>query len=891
MGHLINPVAFRLGFFKSWEDVWFVKNIYYPEFLNGMLKLRNYLYYVLTNKNFLRSGIFLSNFFILKYNKLYIINIYVYHIDYEKLSFRSINNLYSSFLNYGRNFKKKKPNSFFELFWKNIDLFFFLICFYKFFKKKKKRRRKINLYINSNLFYKSYDLKFFHRDLMNRFNNTLFNKFINKEKRTFEEFKKQECPSWPRTLEGEKSLFYWRIKNKLLEKDKFLYILYEKLKYKLWIARYKKLNINKIFRKKQIKWLSYSDIEGRNFHLLYKSRDKTNRLRLINGYRMLFFQKILNVVNFFFKYLNIRKKNIIEKRKKFSFFNNYIYRYMNRFFKTFKIYGNILLFKSSLHPNLYYVLKINLNNKLWNYIRININQKKIINEVSNYILLKLNIFKHDFMYFKEICIYKFRNKFLNKFINKEINIFLKERKEKLELIYKYNIKDFYFKKKRNFKRLFFSNFKMIYLRFDRKFLSTNFSFIEYIMFLFKKVKYFYKNSILDKLIKIRYVIFFLKLTKYMNFKVNKNYNFFLFFLVSWLKSKVQSFFFNKKFRMKKKIYFLLYESLGYRFFFKQLKVIMLFLKNIFFFINKIKNICFKFYFLSNKSITARWLSRYIGMKLKNNYNFYSILNPVKRELYKLCKLNKKFNRNFKSIKFFNLIKNNNKKYKSNFINLIKNFSLIHIKEFFLFYINNKTFMTAYFSHSFYDKMMPWQIIRYGEYYLYKLGHFLKLYKFLYTNIFANYYLQLNVLSKNKIMENIINIFYNLPFLQFDNKLFFDLNKLFISTFFIKNLINFNYFKYIWLQIKTFNTREFRSKNLKCNKSFLLGFKLAFKGRFSRKQRASNIWFMRGKVPLNTVSLKLDYSFFTIALKNSAISIKIILYKNSYKENYKYLLIY
>jgi len=49
--------------------------------------------------------------------------------------------------------------------------------------------------------------------------------------------------------------------------------------------------------------------------------------------------------------------------------------------------------------------------------------------------------------------------------------------------------------------------------------------------------------------------------------------------------------------------------------------------------------------------------------------------------------------------------------------------------------------------------------------------------------------------------------------------------------------------------------------------------------------------MHGKVPLNTLSVKLDYSFFTIPLKNSAISIKIILYKNIYKERYKYLLIY
>jgi hypothetical protein len=47
--------------------------------------------------------------------------------------------------------------------------------------------------------------------------------------------------------------------------------------------------------------------------------------------------------------------------------------------------------------------------------------------------------------------------------------------------------------------------------------------------------------------------------------------------------------------------------------------------------------------------------------------------------------------------------------------------------------------------------------------------------------------------------------------------------------------------------------------------------------------------MRGKVPLNTLSIKLDYFFFTIPIKNSAISIKIILYKSLHVEKFKRLL--
>jgi ribosomal protein S3 len=65
--------------------------------------------------------------------------------------------------------------------------------------------------------------------------------------------------------------------------------------------------------------------------------------------------------------------------------------------------------------------------------------------------------------------------------------------------------------------------------------------------------------------------------------------------------------------------------------------------------------------------------------------------------------------------------------------------------------------------------------------------------------------------------------------------------------------------------------------------------MAFKGRFSRKQRASSIWFNYGKVPLNSIKASIDYSFFTVPLRNSAVSIKIWIYKNAEYSNYKYIL--
>jgi ribosomal protein S3 len=44
--------------------------------------------------------------------------------------------------------------------------------------------------------------------------------------------------------------------------------------------------------------------------------------------------------------------------------------------------------------------------------------------------------------------------------------------------------------------------------------------------------------------------------------------------------------------------------------------------------------------------------------------------------------------------------------------------------------------------------------------------------------------------------------------------------------------------------------------------------------------------MIGRIPLNNLNVKIDYTFLTIPITNSAISIKLYIYKNSIFENYK-----
>lgn len=54
------------------------------------------------------------------------------------------------------------------------------------------------------------------------------------------------------------------------------------------------------------------------------------------------------------------------------------------------------------------------------------------------------------------------------------------------------------------------------------------------------------------------------------------------------------------------------------------------------------------------------------------------------------------------------------------------------------------------------------------------------------------------------------------------------------------------------------------------------------GRFSRRQRASSCLLLLGKIPINTISANIDYGFYTMPIKNSAISVKVWLNKGTFE---------
>jgi hypothetical protein len=142
-------------------------------------------------------------------------------------------------------------------------------------------------------------------------------------------------------------------------------------------------------------------------------------------------------------------------------------------------------------------------------------------------------------------------------------------------------------------------------------------------------------------------------------------------------------------------------------------------------------------------------------------------------------------------------------------------------------------------------------------------------------------------NKNYVSLLMYNFFNNYIFLNINTLFNIQSKYLIISNYFLKTYIKYLYISYSYYQfINAFNVNKrkifLKIKELHKINSYILGYKMSFKGRFTRKQRASSIWFHQGVVPLNTVKGHIDFAFFTIPLKNSSVSIKLWLYKNTGK---------
>lgn len=169
-----------------------------------------------------------------------------------------------------------------------------------------------------------------------------------------------------------------------------------------------------------------------------------------------------------------------------------------------------------------------------------------------------------------------------------------------------------------------------------------------------------------------------------------------------------------------------------------------------------------------------------------------------------------------------------------------------------------------------------------------LLHFFYDINFLFYNKFfvSNFLIRLSLDMKESlnlylIYDRSLMFFHSsLNFIMFQTKNLFFSSKNMINIFYsLKNMIKYNYYVFnynFFLKYNKINKAKLRNIHQKRieNRGVLLGYKMAFYGRFTRKQRAASVWFKVGKVPLNSVTCRIDYGFYTIPLKNSAVSIKI-----------------
>jgi len=71
-----------------------------------------------------------------------------------------------------------------------------------------------------------------------------------------------------------------------------------------------------------------------------------------------------------------------------------------------------------------------------------------------------------------------------------------------------------------------------------------------------------------------------------------------------------------------------------------------------------------------------------------------------------------------------------------------------------------------------------------------------------------------------------------------------------------------------------------------NKSPLYGYKFHFSGRFTRKQKAANLWFQVGYLENSSIIANVDYAFKFVVLRFSVCSVKVWLYKSNKYSSYK-----
>jgi hypothetical protein len=340
-----------------------------------------------------------------------------------------------------------------------------------------------------------------------------------------------------------------------------------------------------------------------------------------------------------------------------------------------------------------------------------------------------------------------------------------------------------------------------------------------------------------------------------------------------------------------------------------------------------------FYLISNNHINASFLSTYIGRRLKQGYRLSELINPLRRELTRLKKsqtsrfrkLVEKSQLSGKTLRFnytsifshvlfrlfacfkrtlLNFIKVSHSLINYEFLFLVFHLIKFNLKIKFqkkLYSLREKTFVSLPRSRNKGIRNLHLQrlsgicrtlINRQAQsLFFYKNSQASFYGKYIFLNLF--YPKTIHFMNKPDyyffLREVIDNLFSN--YAVFSINRHYSLASSNISLWPIYKAVSIGlggFLRYIRFSLLKFNLAHYFRLS-KLNKKTarerpitrqygLLGFKFHLKGRFTRKQIAASHIFRRGPMPLSTLSINLDYSFSTVAIKNSAVGIKVWLYK-------------
>lgn len=277
-----------------------------------------------------------------------------------------------------------------------------------------------------------------------------------------------------------------------------------------------------------------------------------------------------------------------------------------------------------------------------------------------------------------------------------------------------------------------------------------------------------------------------------------------------------------------------------------------------------------------------------------NYGLLNILN-LKKKLYLNCSsivLNLKF---FFLLFFYNVNKNS-----------ISTLFIVRCIIMLLYYLSGSIKLHAksyfkyfrYFKFNVFSNLSSLKLLKNNKYFIKKFRGYLNIISFLLIR-FIYYLLLNNSLIKDRFLNTKFYsclIISRLLFKDFKTLLYSNYSSYFVKFFYMNNKnitakLLCNYFvKKLSQKYTIFEIINPVVRDLKKNKS-ILGFKISFAGRLTKKQRAG-IFIKRVKsVPLNSISSIIDYSLDTVILRHGVSCVKVWLHKNLSFKSFFYSLCY